>query len=152
MAYTEILYTVQDRIAHITLNRPDKRNALSFQLREELTDALRQAERDDNVTVILLSGAGTSFCSGYDITPDPSGMTFVRTPDGSTLGMTYQRPDGWWSVFVTTADGNRKIVDRGNERAAIDAIWAYADRQASDPIADDPGVDAFFEMIHAHAA
>lgn len=91
--YTEILYSVQERIAHITLNRPDKRNALSFELREELTDALRTAERDDDVAVVLLSGAGTSFCSGYDITPNPSG-------NRRTSGWISPQFDGWTDQFT----------------------------------------------------
>lgn len=62
-----ILYAVTDRIARITLNRPDKRNALSFELRRELVDALREAERDDSVTVVLIEGAGPAFSAGYDL-------------------------------------------------------------------------------------
>src|SRR5215208_2419144 len=69
--YTSILYDVADRIARITLNRPEKRNALSATLRDEIVDALRRAERDNDVRVVLIDGAGPSFCSGYDI--DPSG-------------------------------------------------------------------------------
>ncbi|MGC4107055.1 MAG: hypothetical protein QM753_12035 [Thermomicrobiales bacterium] len=85
--------------------------------------------------------------------PDPSGITTVRDRDGQTLGMTFQRPDGWWTVLVTTPEGNRKVNDRGNERAAVNAIWEYADRHplALDP-AEDPGIDAYVELLHRHAA
>ena len=62
-----ILYSVSNRIAHVTLNVPETRNALSFPLRDELVNALRIAERDDEVSVILLDGSGPSFCSGYDL-------------------------------------------------------------------------------------
>lgn len=65
-----ILYSVADRVARITLNRPDKRNALNLAIRRQLVEALREAERDDDVTVVLLDGAGPSFCSGYDMS-DP---------------------------------------------------------------------------------
>ena len=71
--YTSILYRVDDRIARITLNRPEKRNALNMTMRDEIVAALRAAERDDEVSVVLIEGAGPSFCSGYDITPDGSG-------------------------------------------------------------------------------
>ncbi len=71
--YTSILYRVDDRIARITMNRPEKRNALNATMRGEMVDALRTAERDDAVSVVLIDGAGPSFCSGYDITPDGSG-------------------------------------------------------------------------------
>lgn len=72
-AYTSILYDTGDRIARITLNRPEKRNALSAALRDELVDALRRAERDNDVRVVVIDGAGPSFCSGYDINPSGSG-------------------------------------------------------------------------------
>jgi enoyl-CoA hydratase len=65
--YKQILYSVSDRIARITLNAPEKRNAISLQMRQELIDALRKAERDDSVSVVLLEGAGVSFCAGADL-------------------------------------------------------------------------------------
>ena len=62
-----ILYSVADRVARITLNRPEKRNALSFALRRQLIDAVREAEADDDVTLVLIDGAGPSFSAGYDL-------------------------------------------------------------------------------------
>jgi enoyl-CoA hydratase len=67
MTFDNLLYDVTAKIATITLNRPDKRNALSPALRDEIVAALKQAERDDDVTVVLIQGAGESFCSGYDM-------------------------------------------------------------------------------------
>lgn len=69
MAYQYILYDKQQGIAKVTLNRPEKLNAMSTQLREELTDALTQADEDDDVHVVVLSGNGRAFCAGYDLTP-----------------------------------------------------------------------------------
>lgn len=92
-AYRYILYRVEDRIARITLNRPEKRNALSVPLREELVQALRQAERDDGVRVVLIDGAGPSFCSGYDITPGGSG----GRPEGGWVSPLF---DGWTDQFA----------------------------------------------------
>ena len=65
--FKTILYRVADKIAHITLNLPESRNALSFDLRNEVVAALKMAERDADASVILLDGAGPSFCSGYDL-------------------------------------------------------------------------------------
>jgi len=65
--FKTVLYRVADKIAHITLNLPESRNALSFDLRNEVVAALKMAERDDDASVILLDGAGPSFCSGYDL-------------------------------------------------------------------------------------
>jgi enoyl-CoA hydratase len=57
------------QVERITLNRPEKRNALSFELRDELVEEIRDAERSNDVRCIVIRGAGPSFCSGYDITP-----------------------------------------------------------------------------------
>lgn len=68
-----VIYKVEDRIARITLNNPEKRNALSFPMRDEFVQALKLAESDDNVSLVLIDGAGSSFCSGYDLSPrDPN--------------------------------------------------------------------------------
>ena len=53
-------------VACVTLDRPDKRNALSLELRAELTEALRDLARDDDLRCLVLTGAGTAFCAGMD--------------------------------------------------------------------------------------
>ncbi|GAA2638588.1 enoyl-CoA hydratase-related protein [Actinomadura fulvescens] len=66
--YEAILYEVADRVATITLNRPEARNALSDQMIEELLDAFGRAGVDDGVRVIVLTGAGDrAFCAGADL-------------------------------------------------------------------------------------
>jgi len=59
--------TTQDATATVTLNRPDKLNAFTGTMREDLLDALRAAERDDAVRVVVLTGAGRAFCAGGDV-------------------------------------------------------------------------------------
>jgi enoyl-CoA hydratase len=66
-AYETVLYEVDDRVATVTLNRPEVHNALSFQLRTDIVAALRRAEQDGDVSLVLLKGAGRSFCAGYDL-------------------------------------------------------------------------------------
>lgn len=87
MTYETILYEAKDGIARVTMNRPEKRNALSFKMRRELIDALRAAEADDGVSVILIDGAGSSFCSGYDITPNQVQTDY---PAGWVASASYQ--------------------------------------------------------------
>ena len=65
--YETVLYEVDDRVATVTLNRPEVHNALSFQLRSDIVAALRRAEQDPDVSLVLLKGAGRSFCAGYDL-------------------------------------------------------------------------------------
>lgn len=62
-----ILYEVKERVAYITLNRPDVFNAFNDAQSYELQDALKQAEKDASVRVIVLTGAGKAFCSGQDL-------------------------------------------------------------------------------------
>ncbi len=62
-----VLYEREGRIARITLNRPEKLNAINDVMPRELSDAIARANRADEVHVIVLSGAGRAFCSGYDL-------------------------------------------------------------------------------------
>src|SRR4029077_21271774 len=61
-----VLYAEGDRIATITLNRADKRNAISYELIDDLIAALKQAA-DSSAQVAILTGAGKAFCSGMDL-------------------------------------------------------------------------------------
>jgi enoyl-CoA hydratase/carnithine racemase len=66
--YEAITYDVTDHVARVTLNRPEARNALNDQMTEELLDALGRAKADDEVRVIVLTGAGDkAFCAGADL-------------------------------------------------------------------------------------
>jgi enoyl-CoA hydratase/carnithine racemase len=62
-----LLIEKEDRVLHLTLNRPDKRNALSAELCHELSEALTKAQDDDSIGAILLDAAGRVFCSGMDL-------------------------------------------------------------------------------------
>ena len=63
-----ILYDVQDRIARITLNRPEVMNAINDELPIDLAAAVARADADPGVHVMILAGAGRAFCAGYDLT------------------------------------------------------------------------------------
>jgi enoyl-CoA hydratase len=73
-----VLYEVKENIATITMNRPDKRNALNHALLRDLDAAFDQAENDPEVRVVILKGAGKAFCSGYDLTGSP----YISIPEG----------------------------------------------------------------------
>lgn len=62
-----IVYEVKNRVAYITLNRPEKRNALSFELVAELKQAFLAAEADEGAKVIVLRAQGEAFCAGADL-------------------------------------------------------------------------------------
>ena len=67
MAYEQIQYEVSERIATVTLNRPDRLNAWTPLMETEVFAALKQADSDDNVRVIILTGAGRGFSAGADL-------------------------------------------------------------------------------------
>ncbi len=96
MGYDDILYEIEDGIATITLNRPQVMNALSPNLEAEMHRAFDEADADRDVRVIILTGAGAAFCSGYDQGPTESGRT--RTdPSGQSIAEyieAWQRSDG----------------------------------------------------------
>lgn len=73
-----VIYEVKENIASITMNRPDKRNALNHALLRDLDTAFEQAESDPEVRVVILKGAGKAFCSGYDLTGSP----YISIPEG----------------------------------------------------------------------
>lgn len=89
--FNRIKYQVADRIARVTLNVPETRNALSFEMRREIVAALKMAERDDEVSVILIDGEGPAFCSGYD-------LKGYSVPDGGFISE--KLLDGWSDQFA----------------------------------------------------
>ncbi len=66
MPYSTVSYTTKDHVAYLTLNRPEAANRLNLKLAQELEDACRRANQDDAVYVVVLSGAGDSFCKGSE--------------------------------------------------------------------------------------
>ena len=84
--WQEILYSVKDRVATITLNRPDRLNAYTQVMGAELRDALAKADADDNVRAIVLTGAGRGFCAGAD----------MARLSSAAAGKTNLKNDGDW--------------------------------------------------------
>jgi enoyl-CoA hydratase/carnithine racemase len=78
----EVTYAVADRVAVITINRPDKRNALNAAVREGLWDAWRRFEADEDARVAILTGAGDkAFCAGMDLAEMSEAKRGVPPPD-----------------------------------------------------------------------
>ena len=80
--YETILYELTNGILTITLNRPESYNACNEQLTTDLQTALKSAEKDNSVRVIILTGSGKAFCSGQDLKDAPSGGGFAIGPGG----------------------------------------------------------------------
>jgi enoyl-CoA hydratase/carnithine racemase len=71
--YETILYDKQETIAVITLNRPDKLNAINLQMNKDLKSALNEAKNDNEIRAIVITGAGKAFCAGGDVEEFASG-------------------------------------------------------------------------------
>ncbi|KUG03997.1 enoyl-coa hydratase [hydrocarbon metagenome] len=74
MNYEQIKYEIQERVLTITINRPDRLNAFTRFMRDEIIDALDHAEADDNIRAIIVTGEGRGFCAGMDL--QEGGATF----------------------------------------------------------------------------
>ncbi len=79
---TTLTYAVADRIARITLNRPERGNGLTPTLISELAATVERADLDPDVHVLLLSGNGKGFCGGYDLVASAEGMGDAQYGDG----------------------------------------------------------------------
>jgi enoyl-CoA hydratase/carnithine racemase len=76
MDFQDIIYEVNDGIATITLNRPDKMNAFTGRMMHEIISALDLSDADDNVKAVIFTGAGRAFCAGADLSS--GGATFSK--------------------------------------------------------------------------
>ena len=79
MPYSAILYDVQDGVATITLNKPERLNAFDDEMLAEWADAIRSADADRDVRVVIITGAGRGFCSGMNVAQEAAGDGVLRT-------------------------------------------------------------------------
>ena len=90
-----VIFSRENKVCRITINRPEKRNALSLALCRELLGAFREAESDDAVSVVLLDAAGNSFSSGMDL-GEIAEPDFIRQADVHeellTIGSRFSKP------------------------------------------------------------
>jgi 2-(1,2-epoxy-1,2-dihydrophenyl)acetyl-CoA isomerase len=82
MTNRTIIFSIMDGIARLTLNRPERLNSFNTQMHEEMRDALSQVEQNEDVRVLVLSGAGRGFCAGQDL----SDQNVIGDGDSVDLG------------------------------------------------------------------
>ena len=125
------------RVRRVTLNRPEKRNALNNRLRAEVFDVLQSADRDPDISNSILRGAGTCFSAGYDLSSNNS----VDQPYHSASGPG-QWPrhvvDGWFSIWdlakPVIAQVHGYCLAGGTELAtACDVVYVADDAQIGYP-------------------
>ncbi len=96
MNYEDLLLEKKDGIATITLNAPDKRNAITIKMRESLALAVGEVAKDDEVRVVIVTGAERAFCAGIDVTGLKSRFEGQERPRYQRLQM---MGVGWADVF-----------------------------------------------------
>lgn len=115
--FKTMTYERTDRIARITLNRPERGNGITMDLPRELATCVEQANLDPGVHVIALSGNGNGFCGGYDLVESAEGLSVgsedPSRPKGSPLDPTVQMmnhmPNSAWDPMVDYAMMSRNV-------------------------------------------
>ena len=93
--FTQILYGVTDGVATITLNRPEKMNAFTVTMMQEMCAAFDLIDADDAVRAVIVTGSGDrAFCAGADLTPDGGGQVFASGSAVESLGDERVRDSG----------------------------------------------------------
>ncbi|NIP14222.1 MAG: crotonase/enoyl-CoA hydratase family protein [Pseudomonadales bacterium] len=129
-SYENIKYEVDDGRARISLNRPEKRNALSIELVEELRDALWEADDDTTVHCVILKGEGPSFCAGYDLTAGRSaGDDGVKRRSGASFDDDAWRIERFQRSLRTLAEMHKPSIAQihGNCLAGGTDLALYCD-------------------------
>ena len=80
MDFEHVLYEVEDNIATLTLNRPDRLNAMNEAMSQEIREVLDLINEDDDVRALIVTGAGRAFCAGADMT-EGQGSSFAIGTD-----------------------------------------------------------------------
>ena len=114
--YTEIIYEVSDNIATVTLHRPDKMNAFTGVMMNELLQVFDEIDLDDNVRAVIVTGSGRAFCAGADLSHGAD--TFS---DGKLSGQnpTAVRRDGGGMVTLRMFRCNKPIIGAINGAAGF---------------------------------
>jgi 2-(1,2-epoxy-1,2-dihydrophenyl)acetyl-CoA isomerase len=108
--YENLLYSVTDRVCHITLNRPTVYNALSPGLIADITAAMNAAGADNSVRVVVLTGAGEkAFCSGADLKAG-----FANTQAGAGLSLGTSLRETYHPMILSMRNLPKPIIGRIN--------------------------------------
>ena len=144
MSYDTIVYEQpEEKIIRITLNRPEKLNAMSPRLLGELDAALTAFERDPDASVLVLRGAGRAFSAGYDLTPSgESGGRFTITEDRWAMRKLVERWQRLWNLpKPTIAQVHGYCLAGATELAGhCDIVFAAEDAEFGHPAGRTLGV------------
>ncbi|MFP6746256.1 MAG: crotonase/enoyl-CoA hydratase family protein [Alphaproteobacteria bacterium] len=115
MSYRDILYEVEDGIATITLNRPEKLNAFTATMLEEIIDAVDRTDGDDDVRAVIFTGAGRAFCAGADLS---GGAATFDMNEREGAGPIDEWRDGGGLVSLRLFESKKPLIAAVNGPAA----------------------------------
>ncbi len=107
MEYQEIRYDVDEHVLTITLHRPDKLNAFTGRMMQELIDAFDRADAADDVRAVIVTGAGRAFCAGADLSAGGSTFDSSRSPRAETID---EHRDGGGLVTLRIFDMKKPVI------------------------------------------
>lgn len=107
MKLEQTRYEVQNGVATVTLDRPDKLNAFTDVMRKELVDIFEAADQDDSVRVVVVTGAGRAFCAGADLST--GGNTF-NNPERRGIARTSEHRDGGGQVSLAIFRCRKPVI------------------------------------------
>ena len=105
-SFETLLYDVADGVASVTLNRPDRLNAVTTTVIRELVEAFDRADRDDGVRAVIVTGAGRAFCAGADL--GGGGRTFAGRPGAAERAEDHR--DGGGLVTLRIFDMTKPVI------------------------------------------
>ena len=101
MTEREVIYEIREGIAYITLNRPEKLNAINPEMRELLWDAFQDVKNNDEVRCAIVTGSGRAFSTGHDLVA----MASARANEGPTTGDLYVEQSKIWKPIISAING-----------------------------------------------
>src|SRR5204862_452408 len=130
VAETVVLYEIDDKVSVITLNRPDKLNAISPELMHQLLDAFARADAEPATSVVLLRAEGRSFCAGYDIGARPPAPQDdwrsdpIKAHKHLAPQLAFEMPPGFRTASISASTSSRRFTPPRPSSGSASATWS----------------------------
>ncbi len=140
MPEQEVLYEIREGIAYITLNRPEKLNAINPEMRQLLWDAFQDVKNNPEVRCALVTGSGRAFSTGHDLVA----MASARANEGPSTGDLYVVQSNIWKPIIAAI---KEAAIKGSEMGLKERV-AFAQKKRDEVLQSEDakeGVAAFAE-------
>src|SRR5262249_12122887 len=109
-SFSEIRYEVEDGVCTVTLNRPDRLNAVTTTMLRELGEAWDRADGDDAVRAVIVTGAGRAFCAGADLGSGGSTFNYAERKSATHAETAEEHRDGGGTVTLRIFDMKKPVI------------------------------------------